>query len=347
MLTGTIELDLKAAEAQLDLMRQELAELENGTRPEELRQTKVRKTSADATRQFLQTRRKRVQMLHDRSSAMTRDDLDEAVAAHVEAEQKYQEALAALELAVAGPRPERILQARAKVALEDATVEKLRDQIAKYTVKSRFSGYVVEEHTEQGAWVNSGDPVAAIAALDEVEIETHVLEEYVPHIRPGISARVDVPSLPDRTFVGTVSSVVPQGDSRSRTFPVRVRVTNVIDGGGPLMKSGMLAQVMLPTGAEANALLAPKDALVLGGPQPMVWAVARAGVNGSGEGERTGEARAVPVRLGVAEGDAIQVIGDLSADDLVVVRGNERILPPEGGGAPTVRWTPKPGTAGP
>ncbi|NNJ24128.1 efflux RND transporter periplasmic adaptor subunit [Alienimonas chondri] len=346
VLTGTIDLELKAAEAQLDLMRQELAELENGTRPEELRQAQARATSADATRKFMQTRRKRVELLYDRSSAMTQDDVDQAAAAQVKAEQDYQEALAALELAEAGPRPERILQARAKVALEEATVEKLRDQIAKYTVRSRFAGYVIEEHTEQGEWVSSGDPVAAIAALDEVEIEAHVLEEYVPHIRPGIDARVDVPSLPDQTFVGKVSSVVPQGDSRSRTFPVRVRVTNVIDDGGPLMKAGMLAQVMLPTGAETDALLAPKDALVLGGPQPMVWAVAKSGVTGSGAGERTGEARAVPVRLGVAEGDAIQVIGDLSADDLVVVLGNERILPPKGGGAPTVRWTPKSATAG-
>ncbi|QDT15811.1 efflux RND transporter periplasmic adaptor subunit [Alienimonas californiensis] len=342
VLTGTIDLELKAAEAQLDLSRQELAELENGTRPEELRQAQARATSADATRKFLETRRRRVELLYDRSSAMTRDDVDEAAAAQIEAEQTYQEALAALELAQAGPRPERIAQARARVALQEATVEKLQDQIKKYRIQSRFAGYVIAEHTEEGQWVNSGDPVAAVAALDEVEVEAFVLEEYVPFIRPGISARVEVPSLPDRTFVGAVSSVVPQGDSRTRTFPVRVRVENVIGEDGPMMKSGMLARVVLPTGAETDALLVPKDALVLGGPQPVVWAIAQAGVSGSESGgERQGEARAVPVRLGVAQGDAIQVIGDLSETDLVIVRGNERIIPPRTGN-PTVRWTPRP-----
>ncbi|MFH5804368.1 efflux RND transporter periplasmic adaptor subunit [Alienimonas sp. DA493] len=340
VLTGTIELELKAAEAQLDLSRQELAELENGTRPEELRQAQARATSADATRKFLETRRKRVEMLYDRSSAMTRDDVDEAAAAQIEAEQAYQEALAALELAEAGPRPERIAQAQARVALQEATVEKLKDQIKKYRIQSRFAGYVIEEHTEEGEWVNSGDPVAAVAALDEVEVEAFVLEEYVPHIRPGISARVEVPSLPNRAFLGTVSSVVPQGDSRTRTFPVRVKVENVISEDGPIMKAGMLARVTLPTGAETDALLVPKDALVLGGPQPLVWAVAQGGVSGSEGGERRGEARAVPVRLGVAEGEAIQVIGDLSESDLVVVRGNERIIPPRSGN-PVVRWTPR------
>ena len=340
VLTGTIELELKAAEARLDLMRQELAELENGARPEELRQAKARSTAADATRKFRETRRRRVEMLYDRSSAMTQDDVDEAVAAQIEAEQAYQEALAAYELAVAGPRPERIAQAAARVALEEATVEKLRDQIAKYTIKSRFAGYVIEEHTEVGQWVNSGDPVAAVAAMDEVEVEAFVLEEYIPHVRLGAAARVEVPSLPDQTFVGTVSSVVPQGDSRSRTFPVQVRVENVIGEGGPMIKPGMLARVTLPTGPETNALLAPKDALVLGGPQPQVWAIAPAGVRDGKGGERIGEARRVSVRLGVAEGDAIQVIGDLNAEDLVVVRGNERILPAPDGGNPAVRWTP-------
>lgn len=340
VLTGTIELELKAAEARLDLMRQELAELENGARPEELRQAKARSTAADATRKFRETRRRRVEMLYDRSSAMTQDDVDEAVAAQIEAEQAYQEALAAYELAVAGPRPERIAQAAARVALEEATVEKLRDQIAKYTIKSRFAGYVIEEHTEVGQWVNSGDPVAAVAAMDEVEVEAFVLEEYIPHVRLGAAARVEVPSLPDQTFVGTVSSVVPQGDSRSRTFPVQVRVENVIGEGGPMIKPGMLARVTLPTGPETNALLAPKDALVLGGPKPQVWAIAPAGVRDGKSGERIGEARPVSVRLGVAEGDAIQVIGDLNAEDLVVVRGNERILPAPDGGNPAVRWTP-------
>ena len=52
---------------------------------------------------------------------------------------------------------------------------------------------------------------------------------------------------------------------QARTFPVKVRVKNEFTDDGPLVKSGMYARVMLPTGAKQMATLVSKDALVLGG----------------------------------------------------------------------------------
>ena len=65
-------------------------------------------------------------------------------------------------LAVAGPRKEQIAQAHAQVAIQDATVERLKDQLTKHTIISRFDGYVTAEHTEVGQWVKQGDPVADV-----------------------------------------------------------------------------------------------------------------------------------------------------------------------------------------
>jgi hypothetical protein len=69
-------------------------------------------------------------------------------------------------------------------------------------------------------------------------------------------------------------------------------------------------------------MLVAKDALVLGGPQPVVFAVDLAGPDA-----KQGKARSVVVQLGVAEGNMIQVRGDLQPDQLVVVQGNERLRP--------------------
>jgi hypothetical protein len=78
----------------------------------------------------------------------------------------------------------------------------------------------------------------------------------------------------------------------------------------------------LPTGEKQNALLVPKDALVLGGPTPVVYVV----VSGDPSNKHD-QVAPVPVKLGVAQGDLIQVTGAVVAGQLVVVQGNERLFP--------------------
>jgi hypothetical protein len=70
------------------------------------------------------------------------------------------------------------------------------------------------------------------------------------------------------------------------------------------------------------AMLVPKDALVLGGPQPVVFVVDMAAPDA-----KQGKARPVPVQLGVAEGNMIQVTGGVQPGQMVVVQGNERLRP--------------------
>jgi RND family efflux transporter MFP subunit len=322
LLTDTIKLEVQAAEAELELRRQALAELENGTRPEELEQAKARMASAEARRKYMKARWDRWQKLYDTNRAISEEELDEAVSTGIEAEQAYVEAKAAYDLAVAGPRVEQIAQARAQVGVQAATVERLKDQLTKHTIISRFDGYVTAEYTEVGQWVKQGDPVADVVALDEVEIVAYVVEQHVPHVHVGAQVIVDVPAISGRRFSGVVADIVPQADVQARTFPVKVRVTNEFTDSVPLLKSGMYARVLLPTGSKQTATLVPKDALVLGGQQPIVFVV-----DGAKENGQTGKVAPVSVQVGIADGGLIQVTGEIKSGQLVVVQGNERLLP--------------------
>lgn len=321
LLTQTIELELAAAEAELVFRKEQLAELENGALPEELERAEARKMAEEANLRYQRLRRDRVERLFRSDQAAAAAERDEAIAAFESSEQSLREARANQKLLLDGTRPERLAQARAQVAMQQANVDKLRDQIAKYTIVTRFDGYVVAEFTEEGDWLNVGDPVVEVAALDEVDVMAHVVEDQVPYVEIGSEVRVDIPALPRELFTGRVVSVLPQGDTRARTFPVKVRVRNEAGASGPRIKSGMYARVTLPTGARAEGLLVPKDSLVLGGPQPLVYAVV------PGEGGKGWVSRPVPVQLGVAQGDKIQVVGDLQSGQRVVVRGNERLRP--------------------
>jgi RND family efflux transporter MFP subunit len=322
LLTETIQLELVAAEGELEFRRQQLAEMENGTRPQEIEQYRARMAAAESRAKFLETRRTRTEAAFRVNRAASEDELEQATSLAAEAEQNHLEAKAAYEMAVEGPRKELIAQARAQVAVQEAVVDRLRDQLTKHTIVSRFTGYVVAEHTEVGQWVKSGDLVADVVELDTVEIEVPVVEQYVPYVTLGQEVRVEIPALGNRLFTGKVALVVPQADVRARTFPVKIRVENEIASSGPLIKSGMLARVTLPTGAKQQALLVPKDALVLGGQTPVVYVV-----NSSDPADKTGQAAPVPVELGVATGDLIQVTGAVTAGQYVVVQGNERLQP--------------------
>ncbi|MDF1746279.1 MAG: efflux RND transporter periplasmic adaptor subunit [Gimesia sp.] len=321
LLTNTINLELNAEKAELEFRKHELAELENGSRPDEIKKAKALMLAAKASTEYQQKRLKRLESLYSRK-AVNDDDIQQVVSESIRSEQLYQEASAAYELAVKGPRKEQIAQAKSRVAIQQAVVDKLASQIIKHTIISPFNGYVVAEHTEVGQWVNSGELVAEVIALDEVDVSVQVLESHVPHVRLGMDVRVEVPALPDEVFTGKVALIIPQADVRSRTFPVKVRIKNTITKDGPVLKSGMLARAVLPTGSRQNALLVSKDALVLGGPTPMIFVV-----DPGSDRQKPGKARAVPVQVGVASGRLIQVKGNLKPGEHVVIRGNERLRP--------------------
>jgi RND family efflux transporter MFP subunit len=325
LLTETIGHEVAAASSELRLRQAELNELENGTRPEELRRAKAVMLADQALVEYQRKRLKRAQDLFERT-AINDDELQLIISEATRAEQKYQQSVEDYAIAVAGPRAEQIEQARARVAMQQSITEKLSDQFGKHTIKAPFDGYIVAEHSEVGQWVQRGQLVAEVVALEEVDVVAQVLENHAAHVELWQVVLVEVPALPGHILTGRVVSVVPQADLRSRTFPVEVRVKNEAVGSGPLLKSGMLAKTTLPTGPQTKALLVPKDALVLGGPQTAVYVVTAAEAEGESEGGGQ-TVRLVPVVLGIASGSLIQIAGDLKAGDQVVVRGNERLRP--------------------
>lgn len=316
--TKTISIEVEAAKAELELRRQELAELVNGARPEEIAEAKAALAGAKALRDYRLARYRRVETLN-RGNASSQEELEEALSAHVAAEQNYLRAQATRDLVVNGPREEEIAQARARVAVQTEVVNRLEDMKAKYTIRAPFEGYVVARHTEVGAWVTQGDAVAEVVQLDPIEITVSIPEAYVSYLRRGAEVRVLIDALPEEVFIGEIWRVIPQADLRSRSFPVKIRLENPRKEEGHLVKAGMLARATLAVGAKTQALLVPKDALVLNRGTTNVIVVGK-----------DMKSRPVDVRLGVVTGSLVQILDrtdSIKAGDRVVVRGNERLRP--------------------
>lgn len=318
--TTSVELDLAAAKATLRSLEATLLELQNGPRAEEIAQARARLEVADAE---LAYRDWALQNAEDllRSGTSSEDEVREARRQALRAQGEHSEAKQALDLLLAGTREEELARAEADVAAQRARTERLEDELGRHEVRAPFTGYVVAEATEVGAWLSRGSPVVRIAELDAIDVVLPVPERDVAAARVGAKIDVEVPALPSRTFHGTIFSITPSADLRARTIPVRVRIENVIEDDRPLLMAGMFAQARMPVGEPVEALLVPTDALVLGGPQEVIQVV-----DHPDDGPAT--VRPVTVRTQTVDGERIAVEGEgLKAGDLVVVEGNERLRP--------------------
>jgi multidrug efflux pump subunit AcrA (membrane-fusion protein) len=313
--TRLAEIALLAARAELKLRQEELRELRNGSRPEEVAQARAKLAAAEATRGLRQWRLERAQELFG-TSVITEDELKEARMGADVAEELLAEARAGFTLVETGPRAERIAQAEARVETQAAEVARLEDELERHTIRAPFAGYVVKEHTEVGAWLGKGTAVAELVALDEVDVVAPVVEDYVLGVKVGQPVTLTVGALDGRVFEGKVAAIVPAADPRARTFPVKVRLANPREGDEPRLKAGMFVTMHLPVGGTEMAQLVPKDALVLGGARPVVYVVGP-----------ENKVIPVPVETGLSVDDLIQVRGALAKGQAVVVRGNERLMP--------------------
>jgi RND family efflux transporter MFP subunit len=333
LLTGQLDIQLAGAKAEWELRRRALEELE-ASWPEEVKQAEARYLSRKAALDYARLRQQRARSLHQKDT-LSDEMLQEAESLADQAEQAFAEAKSAWSVAQ-GPRRLAIAQAAQNVAVQEEEVNAIQDQIDKHTIRAPFNGYVVEEFTEIGQWVAKAGLVAKVAELDEVDVEIMVVENFLPALSVGTPALIEVPALQDAgsdfRFQGHVALIVPQADARSRSFPVKVRMQNSVRPDGQLLlKAGMLARVTARVNPRGDAVLVPKDALVLGGPSPVVFTVDDAPpapvAAGPADGTRQGVVRSVPVELGVEEENMIQIKGGIRPRDRVVVQGNERLRP--------------------
>lgn len=321
LLRGLLEIEKAGAVAELDRRRQLLAELKAGSRPEEIDQRRAAVQGLEARAEYARSRLERLRRLAQRGTS-TADELLDGETEFRQVEADLRSSRAALELAEAGPREEQIAQATAAVAAQEAEVERINDQLGKHTIRSPFEGWIVDRFTEEGQWVARGGLVARVAELSRVEVEAQVPELAIASLATGMDVRLEFDAARDQTWIGRIERVVPQADLLSRSFPVKVSLENRIVNGQPVLRGGMLARAWLPVGKTGLATVVPKDALVLGTGQPLVFAV-----DPSPGPPGTGVVRPVRVSLGATVGDSVEVTSPIDPGSLVVIRGNERLRP--------------------
>lgn len=322
----SIRIRVQSAKADVEIARQQLAELVAGSRSEELQRLDARAKAAKAVHVFATKKFERLAELSERG-ATAQGDLDQALSAKIAAEQNHLAAQAAHEEALAGTRKEQLAQAAARVTKAEEELNRIQDELHEHTVTAPFRGFVVKRLAEKGEWLQVGAPIAEVIELDPAEVRIAVPEQFISQIQRDQRVQVDVaatrtPGKSNQLISGSVFRIIPDADSRSRSFPVHIRINNPVSNGLPLLNPGMLARVYLPVGEAAKVLVVPQDALVLDRNRAFVFVV-------ESKAKNLNTVRRIEVQVGTIQDSLIQVAAvktnQLSVGDFVVTEGNERL----------------------
>jgi RND family efflux transporter MFP subunit len=193
----------------------------------------------------------------------------------------------------------------------EAMLRAQKDLESYLRITAPFDGMVTERLVHPGALVGPGtDPVLlVIQQVAHLRLVVAVPEENVGGIVPGARVEFHVPAFPEGTHSGTVARIAHALDPKTRTMAVELDVANR-DGS---LSPGMYPSVKWPVRRSRPALFVPGTSVVTTTERTFV---VRA---------RNGRAEWVNVTKGAADGDLIEVMGDLHAGDLVVRRATDEI----------------------
>jgi len=216
---GQRDLDatLAALQAKVNVAGANLRDLEAGSRPQELHEAEANLAGAEAealrTRQALERARALVA-----DNAIARQQYDDAVAANRVAEERAGAARAALALARAGSRPDRIAAGRSQVASARAELEQAIARAGYLVLIAPTDGLVLGRHAEPGEALAAGVPVVTVGETARPFVRVYLPQSLVSGLSLG--REVAVVTQDRRTLRGRIAAINPKAE-----FTPRVALT--------------------------------------------------------------------------------------------------------------------------
>ncbi len=198
-----------------------------------------------------------------------------------------------------------LIIAENEVTALSISVEQTLLALEKTSIKAPFTGNISERFVHVGELITVGRPLVQLIDTKNLDIKIAAPIAIAPFLKRGSKVMVKwhqrLIELPVRTWSQA-------GDQSSRTFDVRLGAE------GLDILAGSAVTVSLPKEETKAALLVPRDALVLRENETYVLTI-----------DQQQRAKKVSVLIGQGVDQWVSVIGALSVDDSVVVRGAERL----------------------
>ncbi len=190
-----------------------------------------------------------------------------------------EELLIAMRLATTPGGDSLLAAGRRRLALWDigeeeiAAVETSGQVRRRLTIRSPYTGHILEKQVIEGEMVHAGDRLFKIANLSTIWIEPAIFEADIPLLRVGQRAEVTFDALPGHLFRGRVTFIYPELDMKTRTLKVRIEVPNA----RLFIKPMMYGTVRITTNG-LRGVVVPLTAVLPTGTRDLVFVLKQGGV---------------------------------------------------------------------
>ena len=255
---ATADIQLRQAEAGVDLAQAQLVLLRNGARKEDIQQAEAVLKQAEAGLLVASDDARRMRELV-RTGSVTTKQRDDAEARLTVAEAQRSAAAEALSKVRRLARPEEIQAAEARLAQARAAADLLAKTISDCTITAPAGGIVTHKAVEAGELVTPGATVVTLTELDSVYVMIYVTETEMGRVRLGDAVEVRIDAFRDRAFAGKITYISPEAEFTPKNvqtkedrvklvFGVKVEIENK-DG---LLKPGLPADALFRAAPESR-----------------------------------------------------------------------------------------------
>ena len=222
---------LAEAKGQLNMLKARLAELVNGSRPEEIAKSNADVEQARADLENAQVTLKRTKQLVDQG-VMSKQALDDAQARYDSQQARINSLQKGYELVKIGPRREQIDAVRAQVEQTKGTLDYAQTQLDNTVIRAPITGTVLERNVERGEFVTTGfvgdkgakGYVVSLADLNDLQVELDINQNDFAKLSPTQQGVVTTDAYPDRKYKGIIHEISPEANRQKATVQIKVKV---------------------------------------------------------------------------------------------------------------------------
>ncbi len=218
-------------QGQVDNAKALLAELEAGSRPQEIVAAQARLDQAEAELANAESSLKRLKELEP-SRAVSRQQVEDADSLARARRAAVNTQRQQYELVKAGPRKEQIAAQRATVRQLEGGLAMAMIDLANTVIRSPLAATVLSRNVEVGEFVTTGFVgdrgakgfVVSIADLNDLRVELDISQNDFAKVSPKQPCRIVTDAYPDKKYAGVVDLISPEANRQKATIQVRVKV---------------------------------------------------------------------------------------------------------------------------
>ena len=222
---------VRQSEGSLAALQARLAELEAGSRPEEIQLARANLEEAEADLENARVNLDRVRTLH-KEGVVSQQDLDDAEARYDARQARVASLDRAYELVRIGPRQEEIDFVRGQVKQAEGELAFTRTQLDATVIRAPVAGTILERNVEVGEFITTsfvGERgakgfVVSLADLNDLQVELDISQDDFAKLTMGQSAVVATDAFPDRKYQSAIVEMSPEADRQKATVQVKVQI---------------------------------------------------------------------------------------------------------------------------